>query len=112
MISSQLVFFAEWRCDSEAAKQLEEHFRCQAGISHRSPPCKFLGDCILQGAIDFAELRMRSGVGGEERNGIPRSTSQPTVQIFGRVHLQGAIDFAERSSGVGAAFIYYFDNTH
>ncbi|MGB7533990.1 MAG: hypothetical protein WA977_13610 [Halobacteriota archaeon] len=40
-------------------------FKRQACLAPRSPPRKFLGDCILQGAIDFAELRMRSGrVGG------------------------------------------------
>jgi len=40
------------------------------GVAHRSPPCKFLsgfcGECIPQGAIDFAARS--SGVRGAERN--------------------------------------------
>jgi hypothetical protein len=37
----------------------------QPRVAPRSPPRKFLSDCILQNAIDFAELRMRScGVEG------------------------------------------------
>jgi len=43
-------------------------FMCQPHLAHRSPPRKFLSSffykCILQGAIDFAALRWRSGVGG------------------------------------------------
>ena len=50
--------------DSEVAKQLEEHFRRQPRISPRTPPCTFFCNCILQAAIDFAEVRMQGGVGG------------------------------------------------
>ncbi|MGB7533046.1 MAG: hypothetical protein WA977_08765 [Halobacteriota archaeon] len=41
-------------------------FKCQARIAHRSPPCKFLGGCSCEGAIDFAVLPIlaRQGVAG------------------------------------------------
>jgi len=29
-------------------------------VAHRSPPCIFFCKCILQAAIDFAEVRKRS----------------------------------------------------
>ena len=35
-------------------------FRRQPRLAHRSPPRSFFGECILQGAIDFAEMRERS----------------------------------------------------
>jgi len=34
-------------------------FSHQPHLAHRSPPCKFFGECNLQGAIDFAVLRKR-----------------------------------------------------
>ena len=52
-------FFAELRCDSEAAKL--ECVEYPRSVSHRTPPCTFFCKCIpLQAAIDFAALRMRS----------------------------------------------------
>jgi hypothetical protein len=33
------------------------YVRHQPRVAHRSPPCSFFYKCILQGAIDFAELR-------------------------------------------------------
>jgi len=32
-------------------------FSCKPRFSPRSPPCSFFYTCILQGAIDFAEVR-------------------------------------------------------
>ena len=34
-------------------------FMCKARVAHRSPPRRFFGGCSCEGAIDFAELRMR-----------------------------------------------------
>ena len=44
----------------------ERTFRCKPRVAHRSPPRKFFCKCILQGAIDFAELPIlaRQGVAG------------------------------------------------
>jgi len=84
-------------------------------FSHRSPPCSFFGSffckCILQAAIDFAVLLIlaRQGVAGFALRLTfsrlldakpPRSTSQPTVQIF--KHLQFAkVQLILRSCGCG-----------
>jgi len=49
------------------AKQLEERaFKHQPRVAPRSPPCSFFYNCILQGAIVFAELPIlaRQGVAG------------------------------------------------
>ncbi|MGB7533981.1 MAG: hypothetical protein WA977_13565 [Halobacteriota archaeon] len=35
--------------------KFEQTFRCQPLVAHRSPPCRFLGRCDCDSAIDFAE---------------------------------------------------------
>jgi len=57
----------------------------------------FFYTCILQGAIDFAELPIlaRQGVAGfAPKPTFSRATSQPTTQLFLQCILQAAIDFA------------------
>jgi len=77
-------------------------FRRQPRMPHRNTPCTFLCNCILQAAIDFAEVRMRkrscgaNGWAGEYTDG--RILSSPIFffgGFFGKCLLQGAIDFAE-----------------
>ena len=60
-------------------KGLSQDFRCKARVAHRSPPCKFLGACILQGAIDFAEAA-EGGVVGVERKAA-RSSASPNLHL-------------------------------
>jgi len=72
---------------------------CQPRISPRSPPCKFFSSffykCDLQGAIDFAEAayprKARQALHltltfSKLLGATPRSTSQPTTQLFLQVH--------------------------
>ena len=83
-----------------------------AGLhSGREPPRSFLSSffckCILQGAIDFAEVRSEAELEAWPALHISLSFScgyiAPHHAAFSTCILQGAIDFAERSSGVRSA---------
>jgi hypothetical protein len=73
-------------------------------ISHRNPPCKFLSsffcNCILQAAIDFAEVRSEAELEAWPALHISLSFSCGYIAThhaaFSTCILQGAIDFAER----------------